>query len=884
MGNICPPSGTSFIKMMIRIAVMAAMLMILFGAGTKAYAFTAAGTVIGNQATASYLDAGGTSRTTNSNLVQTTVSQVKSFTLTADGAKAAAPGQTVYYPHTLTNTGNGADTYALNTAIAAGGFTHTILGYYIDANGDGVPDNSTLITSTGLVPANTQFKYVVAAVVPTSVTSGTTGTIVVGATDTSGTAAITNTDTTTVANSVINVNKSLSSTSGPSPSSSITVTLKYTNSGTLPAANLVLTDVLPSGMTYVSGSGRWSVSGTTALTDLAAGDAAGISYERSGQTVTTTIANVGAGISGEVSFQINIASGLLPTTSANAAITTNTANYKTNTQTVAANTNSVTYTVAQTSSVVANGSSTSSVNGTDEPVVVASAAPGSTIVFNNYVWNTGNGTDSFNAATNGIGTFPANTTISLFQGDGVTPLLDSNGDGIPDTGPLGAGGVFKIVVKATLSTTAAAGGSFSVTLTATSNNDPSKTDTVFDSLTALTANTVDLTNNASLATNSSAPGAGPGTTTVITTNTVTPSTTTPTQSRFLLYVNNTSTVADSYNLSVASAVPAGWTVSFAADGGVAPLCSTSGAALTNTGMLPASGNRLVCAIVTVPAINSNNAAPGNFDITFRVQSALNANVFDTKVDRVTVATLNSMSLTPTGAQQTFPGGSVTYTHTLKNNSNVTQAVTFVGGFLTDSQAAAGWTSAVYSDDGDGVLVVGTDTQVSTGYSVSVAPNASRTLFVRVFAPGSATALSAADITTLTATYTGGTASATDTTSVTDGLLLKKYQVAVGCAAAGPFTYSDAAIPAGANTAPGQCIAYQINATNTTAATITNVALSDNIPANTTLNTGCGAPAATAGALVGGTATNGTAGTVTATAATLASTASFQLTFCVKINP
>jgi len=88
---------------------------------TNAHAAPPAGTVIGNQATATYNDAGGTPRTATSNLVQTTVSQVKTFTLTANGARTAAPGQTVYYPHTITNTGNGSDTYALN-ALASTNF------------------------------------------------------------------------------------------------------------------------------------------------------------------------------------------------------------------------------------------------------------------------------------------------------------------------------------------------------------------------------------------------------------------------------------------------------------------------------------------------------------------------------------------------------------------------------------------------------------------------------------------------------------------------------------------------------------------------------------------------------------------------------------------
>ena len=867
------------------IALMAAM-MLLFCFAQHAKAAPAAGTVIGNQATATYQDTTGTSRTTSSNLVQTTVSQVKSFTLTADGAKAAAPGQTVYYPHTITNTGNGTDTYALNAPTTGGAFTHSGLAYYIDANGDGVPDNFTPITTSGAIPAGTQFKYVVAGVVPAGATAGQTGTIGVSVTDTAANNA-SNTDTTTVANSVINVTKALSTTTGPSPSTGpITITLSYTNSGTSAASSVALTDALPAGMTYVANSGRWSVSGTTALSDGAGGDPAGINYTVTGSTISAVITSVGAGVSGTVTFQINIASGLAPTTAANASTTTNTATYATSTQ-ASANTNSVTYTVAQAASVVANGSPTISTDGTAEPVTVASAAQGATITFSDYIWNTGNGSDSFNAALSGSN-FPAGTTFALFQSDGVTSLLDSNGDGIPDTGPLAAGAVYKVVVKATLPVSVAAGGGpFNVTLTATSNADPTKSNPVINTLTTITANTVDLTNNVSVAGGATAAqGLGSTGATVITTNTVTPSTTTPTQSRFQLYVNNTSTIADSYDLSVTSAIPTGWTVSFAADGG-AGNCSTIGATLTNSGSIAAGGNRLVCAAANVPATNTSNAAAGNYDFTFRAQSAVTATAFDTKVDRVTVNALHNVTLTPNGAQQTFPGGAVTYTHTLKNNGNTTETISFPAGFLTDSQAAAGWTSALYIDsNGNGVLDVGTDTQVTTATTLPLAPNASSTLFVRVFAPGSATSASPADVTTATATYNGGasTTSATDTTSVTDGLLLQKAQAAVGCAAAGPFTYSTAAIPAGANTAPGQCIAYQITGTNTTAASISSIVISDNIPANTARHDGCGVPAGTGGATVGGTSANGTGGTVTASLATLGSTASLQLTFCVRINP
>ncbi len=231
--------------------------------------------------------------------------------------------------------------------------------------------------------------------------------------------------------------------------------------------------------------------------------------------------------------------------------------------------------------------------------------------------------------------------------------------------------------------------------------------------------------------------------------------------------------------------------------------------LTNTGPIAAGANKLICAVVTVPTINSGNATPGTTNFTFRAQSPVTPASSDTIVDAVTVSAAHNITLAPNGSQQTFPGNTVTYVHTLKNSGNSSENVTFTTGFLSDSQSTAGWTSQAYVDtNANGVYDAGTDTLISTATTLAVAANTSQTLFVRVFAPGQATTGSAADVTTLTATYNGGTqtTSITDTTSVTNGLLLSKAQVAGTCAAglaAGPF--STAAISAGANTAPGKCV-------------------------------------------------------------------------------
>src|SRR5689334_24391184 len=155
-------------------AVTIAMLMVPTGATAQ----TAAGTSIGNQASATYTDSSSVSRTATSNIVTTTVQQVASLTLTANGAKTASPGSSVFYPHTLTNTGNGSDSFTLSLAPAqSGAFTLTGTHIYLDANGDGIPDNFTDLngTSVTITPgAVNAFKFVITGTVPSGATAGQT--------------------------------------------------------------------------------------------------------------------------------------------------------------------------------------------------------------------------------------------------------------------------------------------------------------------------------------------------------------------------------------------------------------------------------------------------------------------------------------------------------------------------------------------------------------------------------------------------------------------------------------------------------------------------------------------------------------------------------------
>ena len=924
-------SGEKVRHWAVALLVLAAGVLYALGT-TNAHAAPAAGTVIGNQATATYNDAGGAARSATSNLVTTVVSQVKIFTLTANGARTAAPGQTVYYPHTITNTGNGIDTYALNvptsTNFAGPAAPHGSLAYFIDANGDGVPDNATPITTSGALASGGIFRFVVAGTVPGGAASGNTADIVVSVTDTNGAPlTLTNTDTTTVANSVIVVTKALSSNSGPSPAGPLTLTLSYTNSGTATANNLQLTDALPVGMTYVAGSGRWSVSGATVLTDVNDGIEQagtfppGIDYRAAAGTVTAIIPSVPQGVSGTVTFSVNINANL-PAQTIN-----NTAQFQTATQ-VSTNTNTASYQVLQGAAVVANGSPTSSVNfpavGSGEPVTVASAAAGSTFTFNNYIWNRGNGTDTFDITLT-TNNFPAGTSVTLLQQDGATSLVNSSGAGAPDTGPIpGVGAAcpapyvtdgtycgYRVVLRVTIPATGS-GGPYSITKRATSVFNNTVFDEVIDTLTLIAANTVDVTNNSARSDstppgtaasgNSATSGWGSTGAAVITTNAITPSTSGTTATRFQLWVNNTGLVSDSFNLSSTFAatsaagvtpptLPVGWSVVFRSDGGAAN-CSTVGGTLTTTGALAAGANRLICAEVTIPATTSGGAIPGNYDIDFTVTSSTNPAVSDSKRDRVTVNTARAITITPNNTQQTFPGGSVSYTHTITNSGNAADTANFTAGCISDTRAAQGWTSTAYIDaNANGLLDVGTDTLISCGAtSLPLNVGEARALFVRVFAPPSATGADPANVTTITATFGVATTNATDSTSVTDGLVLLKEQALVSCAAAGPHAgYTTGAIPAGPGTAPGQCIAYRITGTNSTAGTITAVAISDIVPANTRMRFSCSGnglatPSVTPGSMAGGSAADNATGTVIANVGPLTSTQSAVLYFCVRIDP
>ena len=905
--------------------------------GGLAFAAPPAGTTIGNQAAATYTDASAVSRSATSNTVNTIVQQVAALTLTAPQIKPATPGSPITFPHTITNTGNGTDTFTLAAANNAGdNFDLNGLVVYADANCDGSADNATPITSTGAIAAGASVCVVVSSTVPNSALSGQSALLTLTATSNfTNTVTASNQDTVTVtANAVVGITKTLiGSTSGAPGSGPYTYQITYTNNGNANATNVILADVVPAGMVYVPGSARWSSSGATALTDGATpADPAGIAFDynvTASNTVTAVITQVVPTGSGTLSFQVNVGAATAPGAINNigrlcyndGAAQQPATCTPANAGTTGTTSNAVPFTVTQIAGVNGNGSPTNSALTTDA-AVVASAPQGSTVSFDNYVWNRGNGTDSFDMTIPNVGTagnnFPIGTTFALYKSDGVTPLIDNNGGGIPDTGDIppsnsasctAANGFvadaannrcgYKVVLKATLPS-GATGSNFAVTKTATSKFNPAISDTIIDALTTISSSTVDLRNGAA---NTAGTGVGPEPTPVTTQN-VNPGASTA----FILRVNNTSTVADSYNLSASTdsafasiSLPVGWTVVFRADasGGA---CTAFGSVLTNTGTINGGANSTVCAVVSVPANAPATSAAGT-NVFFRVQSPT-TNATDRKTDAVVVNTLRSLTILPNNSNQVFPGGSVVSSHTITNTGNVIEGASSgsvaLGSAMTG--VVGGWSNIVYWDaNNNGILdasdpivtdlsqLAGGTNGASTAAGLDIGESAR--IFVKVFAPGGAN-IGDINTVTVTATTSGsvngvaapGPVSATDTTTVIAGQvrLVKEQALDANCDGVPDTAFGIANITTGA--IPGACIRYRITAINDGTANANTLVISDATPAQTTYHTGGGTAAA---ATTVGTITapaNGTTGTIQASIPVLTPTQSAVVTFGVRINP
>ena len=829
---------TTFLRSVSAVALTAVI-------GTVAFAAPEAGSVIGNQAVATYTNAAGDTITVTSNTVETVVQQVAGVTLTSDNTETIAPGGKAFLPHIITNDGNGPDAFALTAFETNSGTLDTSqLVFYPDANMDGVADSATPLTETPTLAPGEQFGIVIEASVASTATGSDTITVTAAST-LDGTVLSTNTDTLTISNdAIVELVKSMTAdpASGGNPNiidagDTVTITLTYSSTGLAAANNYSVQDVLDGRLTYVPGSARWSDSATplddnngSTVVDTTNGSGETIAWDYDdAQNVNFLISSVGSGRSGEVTFRAVIAD------TANAGIITNVA-----TQDVdgvafpPSNTASVTvdnqYAVAVADTAInSNGTanpaiaSTTDDDAANNDVVTESGDvyQGGTIRQEFVLTNLSNSPDSLTLdVTNGD--FPAGTTFRFVGADGITPVVGS-------VGPLGIGDSAKVTLIATLPTDVAptATTNYTAVITTTSDNSGVSDVSTAEFTGAVLAASVDLEN---AVVGSEGDGAAP-------TNGgnpwVTQSTDPGAPVVFEMLVENNGPTSDSFNLSLDQALPAGWTVEFQLP---------DGSIVSNTGTIPAGASQAIRAVIT-PA---DGALPGDTLVDVAVVSSVSGQG-DRIVNQVTVNEIYDVKIIEDQSAQASPGGIVDILHTISNEGNVaiTEASITQSG-LTNFSGAIFW-----DQNGNGVIdpsepVIDNFNDLTDGVSPGVnglAPGDSISLIYRVQTPSTATQ-GVSEVGTITINNTlNGVGTDIDQTNnavedrvviISGDVTLSKYQyIDASCdGTVGTFTKTRLDVE------PGQCIRYMVEAENTGASAADNVIITDAAPAYTAI-TDCG---------------------------------------------
>lgn len=803
--------------------------------------------MIGNQAVATYTNAAGDTITVTSNTVETVVQQVAGVTLTSDNTESVAPGGKAFLPHIITNDGNGPDAFNLSAVETDTGALDTSqLVFYPDANMDGVADSATPLTETPVLAPGEQFGVVIEATVPSTNAAGATDTITVTSTSQlDGTVLATNTDTLTVSNdAIIELVKSMVVDAGANgivdAGDTVTITLTYSSTGLVAADNYVVTDVLDAGFAYTPGTAQWSDAagfldddnGSTVV-DATNGNGETIAWDYDDtQTVNFSISSVGSGRSGSITFEATIASD------AQAGVLTNVA-----TQTVdgiafpPSNTASVTvdtqYSVAIADTAIdgagaPDGTTTSATDDdtlqNDVVTETGDVSQGGTIRHEFVLTNNSNEADSLSVDVANVD-FPAGTTFQIVGADGITPVIGS-------VGPLAIGDSAKVTLIATLPTdaTPTAAGATNYTATMTVTSDASGvTDTSTAEFTgAVLAAAVDLENAVA---GSEGDGAAP-------TNAGAPWITTATDPAapvtFDMVVQNNGPVSDAYNLSLAQALPTGWTVEFR---------DADGTIVTNTGTIPAGGQDTITVTVTPSA----DAPPADVPVDIQVASSVSGQS-DRIVNQISVNEIYDVQILEDQNVQASPGGVVDMLHTITNAGNVDiteGAITQTG--LTNFSGAIFWdqnangvidaTDPVidnFDDLTDGIAA-GTN-GLAVGDTISV--------IYRVQTPSTATAgVSETGTIAVATSLNGATATDADTANnanedriviIAGDVTLTKFQYIDANCDGTVGTFSKARQPV----EPGQCIRYRIEAENTGSFAADDVTISDAAPAYTAI-TNCG---------------------------------------------
>lgn len=773
-------------------AFFAAALLCVVFASRQGYSATESGTRILNQAAATYLDTNGVAQDVISNQVETLIRQVAGLDLVLSQSKPAIRNGQVVFPHVLTNTGNGADTYEICIANEAGSFSFDQISIYADEDRDGLPDSSTQLQDTdfdgcfdiGPVSSGEAFSFAIVAETPDIIATNQTAQFEVTATsDFDSLLSVTNLDDAVlIEGPLIEVVKVLSANTAYAGTGGYSVTLEYRNVGTEAATDLLITDLLPTsaadgstgdssqGMIYSPGTASWqqgdasnlSASSIAVLTDTDdadvqtssgvnviycayASDSSCLVDPFGNDQMTIQIDTVPVGAIGRITFDFSLDSGYEDNAVLNNFVefeyldslgVTSFGSYVSNTASL------VITEEVDSPGVVANNSNTdinagvNDANDSGNLVTASSTAQGASVSFSNYIWNaSANGVDTFDISLDTINDREDNPLVSAFPlGTSFTLLREDGQTPLQDTDGNGAPDTGPLD----------SGDFAEVVLRVTMPPDTTGLNldwavtlvaaSVADSsITNAVTNQLASVDNSTVDLTNSADGTAGSGPYVPGSSPVTIEVVAPTETAaFALWIENTGLVADSFELGVSDQYPF-VSGSFPVDWQVGFYADGGSSDCSILGAAASTS------FVVLPGTGNKRlicasitvpaqTSPQDQDVFFRVISDATG-AEDIKLDRVTVSAEPNLIIQYDQSGQLQPGDSVVYSHVISNIGN--QDLECVNVNLTSSQAAEGWTSLVYLDVDENAGLSPGDV-ILTDQTLAVGEELR--ILVRIFAP------------------------------------------------------------------------------------------------------------------------------------------------------
>ncbi|PJE80757.1 hypothetical protein CI610_00245 [invertebrate metagenome] len=450
----------------------------------------------------------------------------------------------------------------------------------------------------------------------------------------------------------------------------------------------------------------------------------------------------------------------------------------------------------------------------DDSIKVIFSPNKSTANFVSYVWNRGTQSATYRIfPVRQTNTFPEGSLYCLSNNDQCQNFTSQVAIETPQLAPGEKQAIYlKVQLPKNLHDRTDYKNNYSLELEAVDLSDTAIRDRVQNQLINIIdqSTSIDLTLGHPLNGNVSVPGAGSG----LDQQPVTEKTVIPGKTLIIdnLYINNTGTIADSYNLSLESSkgiqVPEGISWHF---------LDSNNLPVTHTGAIKPGQARAVQLVIQT----SEQATPHPQSLIITAVSPVH-HVRDSLSITISFTSTHHLQLSPDNRIQAIPGTFVTLAHQLANTGNTNMDNIQLE--LTGSLKSQKWQSIIYEDMADDGKLSNNDRIIHKGASFSLKKQSVKHLVIKVFIP--ANALSGKEnVIGLKATWNNDNkrtiAEVKDTIVVNrSSVVITKEQTHWDCENVFPTgnTFSKHSFPV----KPGSCVIYKLTATNQGAEPANNV--------------------------------------------------------------